>query len=60
MVDPVIFQIGSIKIMKEYCIVGLYTNFDNFSQMCKFITLWSSTSRDEAEQGDDEALNGYR
>ena len=29
--------------MKEYCLVGLYTNFHNFSQMCKFNTLWSPT-----------------
>ena len=39
MVDPAICQIGSIKNMREYCLVGLYTNFDNFSQMCKFISL---------------------
>ena len=44
MVDPAIFQIGSIKNMKEYCLVGLYTNFHNFSQMCKFNTLWSPTN----------------
>ena len=41
--DPAIFQIGSIKNMKEYCLVGLYTNFHNFRQMCKFNTLWSPT-----------------
>ena len=44
MVDPGIFQIGSIKNMKEYYLVGLYTNFHNFCQMCKFNTLWSPTS----------------
>ena len=43
MVDTAIFQIGSIKTMKEYCLVGLYTNFHNFSRMCKFNTLWSPT-----------------
>ena len=43
MVDPAIFQVGSIKNMREYCLVGLYTNFHNFSQMCKFNTLWSPT-----------------
>ena len=48
MVDPAIFQIGSINHMKVYCLVGLYTNFDNFSQMCKFITLWSPTIGDLA------------
>ena len=36
--------------MKEYCLVGLYTNFDNFSQMCKFITLWSSTTILQVDQ----------
>ena len=45
MMDSAIFQIGSIKNMKEYCFVGLYTNFHNFSQMCKFITLWSPTNK---------------
>ena len=44
MVDPAIFQIGSIKNMKEYCLVGLYTNSHYFSQMCKFNTLWSPTT----------------
>ena len=43
MVDPAIFQIGSIKNIKEYCLVGLCTNFGNFSQICKFITSWSPT-----------------
>ena len=43
MLDPAISQIGSIKNMKEYCLVGLCTNF---SQMCKFITLWSPTNWD--------------
>ena len=47
MVDPAILQIGSIKNMKEYCLMGLYTNFHNFSQMCKLITLWSPTIVDD-------------
>ena len=50
MVDPAIFQIGSIKNMKEYCLVSLYTNFHNFSQMCRFITLWSPTIEPDKEK----------